>query len=331
MLSRVADNLYWMSRYLERAEHTARLVDVSLYHLLGEQTDYAAQRWKRLYDSLRVAAPEQAVDDAYSVTQSLVFDTTNTSSIVSCISSARENAQQVRERISSEMWEQLNSLYLKVKHANMEDMWFTAPHDFLTTIKEGVQLFQGLTDSTMSNDEGWHFIQVGRYIERTWATSALIDVHFRTSSLVQQSEQTDSLRSDHLDYLEWVGLLRSCSAFQAYCAVYTASIYPERIAEFLLFNTEFPRSIHFAIDMLQRALHSIAKATNARRAQRIERLVGRLSAALDYDQVEDIIEDIHSYLENIQQQCTQIHNAIYQTYIFYPVDVALSLEGASQS
>jgi uncharacterized alpha-E superfamily protein len=125
--------------------------------------------------------------------------------------------------------------------------------------------------------------------------------------------------------------LRSCSAFQPYCAAYTASIYPERIAEFLLFNTEFPRSIHFAIDMLQRALHSIAKATNARRAQRIERLVGRLSAALDYDQVEDIIEDIHPYLENIQQQCTQIHNAIYQTYIFYPVDVALSLEGASQS
>jgi uncharacterized alpha-E superfamily protein len=330
MLSRVADNLYWMSRHLERAEHTARLVDVSLYHLLDQKTDYAAQRWKRLYNSLRIPVPEQNVDDAYSVTQSLVFDTVNTSSIVSCIASARDNAQQVRERISSEMWEQLNRLFLKVKHANMEDIWFAAPHEFLTDIKEGVQLFQGLTDSTMSNNEGWHFIRVGRSIERAWATASLIDVHFRTASPVQP-EQTDSLRSDHLDYLEWVGLLRSCSAFQAYCGVYTASIYPERIAEFLLFNTEFPRSIHFSIDMLQQALHAIAKATNARRTQRIERLVGRLSAALDYDQVEDIIEDIHSYLAHIQLQCTQIHNAIYQTYISYPIDVALSLEGATQS
>jgi uncharacterized alpha-E superfamily protein len=330
MLSRVADHLYWMSRYLERAEHTARMVDISLYHLLDQKTDYAAQRWKRLYDSLRIPAPEQNVDDAYSATQSLVFDTLNTSSIVSCISSARDNAQQVRERISSEMWEQLNRLFLNVKQANMEDMWFTAPHEFLTEIKEGVQLFQGLTDSTKSYDEGWRFIQVGRYIERAWATAALIDVHFRTSSLVQP-EQTDSLRSDHLDYLEWVGLLRSCSAFQAYCRVYTASIYPERIAEFLLFNNEFPHSIHFAVNMLQDALRFIARATNARRTQRIERLVGRLNASLAYDQIEDIIEDIHSYLENIQQQCTQMHNAIYQTYIFYPIDVALTLEGASQS
>jgi uncharacterized alpha-E superfamily protein len=330
MLSRVADNLYWMSRYLERAEHTARLVDVSLYHLLDQKTDYAAQRWKRLYDSLRIPPPEQKVDDAYSVTQALVFDTANTSSIVSCIASARENAQQVRERISTEMWEQLNRLFLNVKQANMEDMWFAAPHEFLTEIKEGVQLFQGITDSTKSYDEGWHFIQVGRYIERAWATSSLVDVHFRTASLAQP-EQTDALPSDHLNYLEWVGLLRSCSAFQAYCRVYTANLYPDRIAEFLILNNEFPHSIHFAITMLQNALRSIAKATNARRAQRIERLVGRLSAALNYDQVEDIIEDIHPYLENIQQQCTQIHNAIYQTYIFYPVDVALTLEGAAQS
>lgn len=330
MLSRVADNLYWMSRYLERAEHTARLLDVSLYHLLDQNTDYAAQRWKRLYESLRIPVPSQKVDDAYSVTQALVFDINNTSSIVSCIASARENAQQVRERISSEMWEQLNRLFLKVKQANMEDMWFAAPHEFLTDIKEGVQLFQGITDSTKIYDEGWHFIQIGRYIERAWATSSLIDVHFRTTSQAQ-SAPTDTLTSDHLDYLEWVGLLRSCSAFQAYCRVYTANIYPERIAEFLLFNNEFPHSIHFSVTMLQNALRSVAKATNARRAQRIERLAGRLSAALNYDQIEDIIEDIHPYLEHIQQQCTQIHNAIHQTYISYPVDAALTLEGAAQS
>ncbi|HEV2662304.1 MAG TPA: alpha-E domain-containing protein, partial [Ktedonobacteraceae bacterium] len=312
MLSRVADNLYWMSRYLERAEHTARLLDVSLYHLLGQKSEYALPRWKRLRDSLRIASFEGEADNDYSVTQSLTFDTNNAYSIISCISAARDNARQIRERISSEMWEQLNRLYLSIKSTNMADIWFSGVHGFLTAVKEGVQLFQGLTDSTMSHNEGWQFIQVGRYIERTWVTAALIDVHFLSLPLSSNGPTEEIMGIAQLDYLEWVGLLRSCSAFEAYRKVYTADIQPERIAEFLLLDSESPRSIHFSITLLQNALRAIARATNTRNSARVERLAGRLRASLDYDQIEDIMQDIHSYLENIQQQCTQIHKAIYQ-------------------
>src|ERR1700694_401183 len=117
MLSRVADNLYWMSRYLERAEHAARLLDVSLYHLLGQKSEYAMLRWKRLRDSLRISSSdeEDEADNDYSVTQSLTFDTANAYSIISCISEARDNARQIREKISVEMWEQLNRLFLSIK------------------------------------------------------------------------------------------------------------------------------------------------------------------------------------------------------------------------
>ena len=152
MLSRVADNLYWMSRYLERAEHTARLIDVSLYHLLDQKSEYAMQRWNRMCDSLRIPSLGEEVDDTYSVTQTLTFDAANPFSIISCIAAARDNAQQIRERISLEMWEQLNRLFLHVKRTSMEDMWFSERHEFLASVKEGVQLFQGLTDSTMIYD-----------------------------------------------------------------------------------------------------------------------------------------------------------------------------------
>ena len=126
--------------------------------------------------------------------------------------------------------------------------------------------------------------------------------------------------------------MRSCSAFEAYCKVYTAaSIHSHRIAELLLLNAESPRSIRFATAMIQNALQAIAKASSARHTSRVERLAGRMRAALDYDQIEDITENIHSYLENVQKQCETIHNAIYQTYIFYPIDGAVISEGAAQS
>ncbi len=332
MLSRVADNLYWMSRYLERAEHIARLVDVNLYHLLDHKSEYTMQRWNRLCDSLCIPSLGEEVDDTYSVIKTLAFDASNPSSIISCITAARDNAQQVRERIGSEMWEQLNCLFLYIKRTSIEDMWFSERHEFLARVKEGVQLFQGLTDSSMLHDEGWHFIRVGRFIERAWATAAILDVHFLTA-MQEKVEGTDDIPYDHLDYLEWVSLLRSCGAFEVYCKVYTAaSIHSHRIAEFLLLNAESPRSIRFAAAMIHSALQALAKARSARQTSRVERLAGRMRAALDYDQIEDVIEEnIHIYLDNIQKQCVHIHNAIYQTYIFYPIDAAVISGGAAQS
>ena len=326
MLSRVADSLYWMSRYLEQAEHTARLIDVQLNQMLDQAGGDTSLRWQRLLHSLRTPPPEGDVD-AYSVTQALTFDESRTSSIASCIASARENARQVREQISSEMWEQLNRLFLQVKGTSMEQMWFAEPHKFLNSMKEEIYLFQGITDATMSHSEGWHFIRVGRFLERATATAALLDAHF--SALL--TEQTED-ESEPLDYLSWIGLLRSCASFEAYCKVYTAVIRPAHIAEFLLLNAEAPRSIRFACAMMQGALQAIAKVISARNSGRVERLIGRLRASLDYYQIEEILSgDMHEYLESIQRQCALIHSGLYQAYIAYPIEVALTSRGAAQA
>ena len=150
MLSRVAESLYWMSRYLERAEHTARLIDVQLNNMLDQAGGDTNLRWQRLLRGLHTPLPEGDVD-AYSITQALTFDTSNDSSIVSSIAAARENARQVREQISSEMWEQLNRLFHAVRRSSPE-VWDA--RDFLQSIKEGAHLFQGITDSTMNHGEG---------------------------------------------------------------------------------------------------------------------------------------------------------------------------------
>src|SRR6266849_5677495 len=326
MLSRVAESLYWLSRYLERAEHTARLIDVHLNQMLDQAGGYENLRWQRLLRSLRTPMPSLEMD-AYSTTRLLTFDETNNASIVSCIAAARENARQVRERISSEMWEQLNRLFLQVKQASMEQIWHAEPHKFLNSVKEGIYLFQGITDATMSHSEGWHFIRVGRFLERTTATAALLDAHFS----VLLMEQTED-ESEPLDYLSWIGLLRSCASFEAYCKVYTAVIRPAHIAEFLLLNAEAPRSLRFACAMMQGALQAIAKATSARNSGRVERLIGRLRASLDYYQIEEILSgDMHEYLESIQRQCALIHSGLYQAYIAYPIEVAFTSRGAAQA
>jgi uncharacterized alpha-E superfamily protein len=319
MLSRVADSLYWMSRYLERAEHTARLVDVNLTQMLDQTPEAAEPRWERLLASLQAGVAAEQTGDAYRIAQALTFDAANPASIVACIAAGRENARQVREQISSEMWEQLNRLYLRVRGASMDAVWSAEPHEFFQAVKEGSHLFQGTTDATMSHGEGWQFIQIGRSIERAGATAAGLDVAFRALGPARAEG------ADESDYLEWVAVLKSFSAFEAYCKVYTADVQPERVAEFLLLSDVFPRSVRFAADTVQRALHQVGRLTGSRGAGRVERLAGRLRAALDYAQVEEIMaDDFHAYLATIQRQCAQIHVAIHQVYIAYPIDAALA-------
>ncbi len=323
MLSRAADTLYWMSRYLERAEHSARLIDVCLHQMLNYTAAEEQPRWQRLRASLSAPATEGEVDSSYSITKSLTFDAANAASIGYAITAARENARQVRELISSEMWEQINRLYLQIKQTSINELWYAKPHVFFTSVKEGVQLFQGITDATMNHNEGWHFIRVGRCIERASATASLLDVHFQ--AFFRSAETNAEAMSHQHSYQGWVELLRSCASFEAYCKVYTAArIQPERIAEFLLFNLESPRSVCFAAGMLQSALQSIAKSTQLRRAKSVERLAGRFRAGLEYDQVGDVLQDVHAYLANIRRQCSQIHEAVHQTYVSYPIDIALT-------
>jgi uncharacterized alpha-E superfamily protein len=327
MLSRVADSLYWMSRYLERAEHTTRLLDVNLNLMLDETAASAERRWQRVLQALGRPKDIEWTGEPYSLTQALTFDTGNKASILSCIIAARENSRHVREQISTEQWHRLNSLYLQVtrpeiqieRQAEALAAGITRPSEFLQSVMEAVHQFQGVTDSTMNHGEGWQFIQVGRYIERASATALLLEAYH--SDLWEHPERA----GEGNEYLDWMGLLRSATAFEAYCKVYTADLTPDRIFEFLLLDEEFPHSVRFSIDSVQCALEKIQGDSGKSRAEALQRLSGRLKASLSYSSVDEIIShDVVGYLRSIQAQCRAIHETIYELYVDYSIQAALA-------
>jgi uncharacterized alpha-E superfamily protein len=306
MLSRVADSLYWMSRYFERADHCARVLDANYNLMLNPSKISTEQRWQRITTSLGLEAQPSMTPDPQADIVRLLSDAENRGSIVACVTSARENASQIREQISSEMWERLNQLYHEVSRMQFGRDPDAHPLRLVTTVREGWYKFQGVTDATMSHDEGWHFIQFGRFMERTCTISMLVDAYFG-----------ESLETDDLD---WVALLSSCLAFEGYCKVYTADLRPDSVAEFLLLNAEFPYTVRHSVDAMRLALQGIAQASPARKSNRIDRIVGQLRASLAYTQIEEIMSnDLHSYLCTIIERCREVHAAIHQLYIDYPI------------
>ncbi len=308
-----------MARYLERAEHTARVVQVHLNLMLDQATGSGDRRWGRVLASLSHPIPRDHPASTANIAEILIFDYDVHSSIVSCIMSARENARQVREQISTEMWEQLNRLFHEVRRVSFEEDRDAHPVEFLEAVRHGILTFHGMTDSSMNHGEGWQFIQIGRYLERAKSIATFLDVHYR-----EFYGSTDR-PPDATGHLEWIGLLRACVAFEAYVKTYTADLTPDRIAEFLLLNADFPHSVRFAVEMLQNALNSLPEATASRKgSSRVARLAGRLRAGLSFTQIDEIMSaGIHLHLENVQRQCSQIHSAAYQGYIDYPIDSAL--------
>jgi uncharacterized alpha-E superfamily protein len=304
--------MYWMSRYLERAEHTARVIKVQLNLMLERETDNDDRHWRRMLRSLAIEMGDIREGESQAAAKALIHSTSSRSSIVSCIMAARENARQVREQISSEMWEQLNRMFHDVRRADTDEV--SDVGDFLQAIKEGAHLFQGITDSGMTHGEGWQFIQAGRALERASALSTLLDVHFL--EFYGKGAEPEPL--------EWIGLLRSCTAFEAYCKAYTADLRPERIAEFLMLSPSFPHSIRFSADALEIALKQIGAEVSSRRSARVERIAGRMQATLAFGQIDEIMSSgLHAYLETVLRQCAQAHGALYQTYITYPIEAAL--------
>lgn len=311
MLSRVADSLYWMSRYLERAEHTARVLDIYLSEQLEEVAGDPTRNWRGVVDGLGLEPPPGLSES--SIGHWLAFDISNRSSIVACVLGARDNARQVREQISSEMWEHLNRLFHRVRGASLTENWSADHHEFLTEVKSGAYLFQGITDTTMNHGEGWQFIQLGRYLERAVAVSNLIDVHFRDHVPIYDQE-----------HHEGVDLLNSCMAFEAYCKVYTARFRPFDICEFLLLDPEFPHSICFAIDQMDIALKALPQSADRRLGGAALRLIGRLKAMVAFSQIDEIrATGLPQFLGEIDRQCAAIHNAIHKIYIEYPIETAI--------
>jgi uncharacterized alpha-E superfamily protein len=322
MLCRVADSLFWMSRYIERAENTARLIDVNLQLLLETQMpDDAsiAHHWRPILEStgdLVLFDELYALADSRSVTEFATFNPDNPSSVFSCIVAARENARQVRDQISPEMWEVLNRLYLDLKHTDAEQVWKGGPYGFYQKIKEYSHLFQGVTEATFPHRVGYEFIKAGKFLERADKTSRILDI----KNLLDAQEGHDAPKGGMVDIAEWIAILRACSGLEAYHQVFVANVKGANVVEFLLQSREFPRSVLFSLRQLQLALHAISSCPLTHYTNEAERLCGRLIAQLNYASIGEVVAGgLHPFLGAMQEQINAIAVELSQRYMFFPI------------
>ncbi|HNP71389.1 MAG TPA: alpha-E domain-containing protein [Kouleothrix sp.] len=309
MLSRVAESLFWMSRYLERAEDVARIIAVNFQASLDAPSASQELAWEPLIaitgDRGLFNAAFQAYD-AESVTAFLTMHPENPNAIRSCIGRARENARAVREQISREMWEQLNRLYHTIATTDVEVIT-RDPYSFFSEIRNGSHLFQGVTDATMAHSEGWEFIQAGKFLERADKTARILDVKY--SALAGHSGGEGA----PLASLQWIALLKSCSAFEPYRRSHS-QLQAWRVVDFLLLDRTFPRSVGFCLDQTRSALVRISDSPLDRPANTAERLLGRLCADLTYLDIREALADLHVYLDDMQHKLNGVGDAIAQSY-----------------
>lgn len=318
MLSRVANCLYWMSRYIERSENIARLVDTNLqllldFRKLDEQR--LAEHWLPV---VQATGDEEEffklhpVASAEAVTEFMVFQMENSNSIVQSICQARENARMVRDQITGELWEELNRLYLFIRSRDARRLWDQSPSEFFEKIKASSLHIVGITFATLIHNEGWQFNQVGKFLERADKTSRILDVRYQTlpeRGAPKSITQTESL--------EWSAILRSCSAWDAYKSIYGADVNPKLVAEFLLLNEELPRSVRFCVNELNTALRRISGVQEGRFVNDAEKLAGRLLAELQFSTVDEIFDrGLHKYLDDLQLKLNSIGDALFEAYFF---------------
>jgi uncharacterized alpha-E superfamily protein len=318
MLSRVADSLYWMSRYLERAENTARQLDVTMNLMLDPGGASAEIRWQRLTGSLGKSAGMEWNGDLEQMARKLVFDGLHPASVTFCVNGARENARQVREEISSEQWQRLNRLFHQMHSENALALFSSNINDSLASVIDGIHLFQGVSDTTMIHGQGWQFIRLGRYLERAYATATLLEVYQPDLILTPEREHSG------YQYLELVGLLRCSTSFEAYCHEYTADLSPGRILEFLLLNRDFPHAIRYCVDSIRDSVDKIQRTGGRRPPDELTAVIGRLHAMLGFTTISEILAaDAASFLHTIREQCMRVHELIYHHYVHYSIQSAL--------
>ena len=312
MLCRVASSLYWMSCYLERAENLARFIDVNLSTLLDLSMESdLGNPWEPL---IQITGDNKSYNERYmelngeNVMKFHTFDKENPNSILSCLVAARENARTIRETIPSEMWEQINRLYLMVNYASRNPSTLQDPASFYKSIKMDCHLFSGITDATMAHTEAWDFVQLGQLIERADKTSRILDVKYFL--LLPRVDYVGST----LDKIQWAALLKSASALEAYRKKYR-QITPSDVAEFLIMDFDFPRSILFCLTQGYRSLFSISRSSGGKINNLPERRLGKLRAQLDFATIEEIIQlGLHEYLDGFQLELNTVIDALHETY-----------------
>ena len=310
MLARVADSLYWIGRYIERAEHVSRLSAVMLNATL-DRTQGAAQTGRIGLAALGEPDSGRA-NQTYLAAHDLALDRTDVGSVVVSLARARENARQVRDQITTETWERLNLLYLRITAAEAERAFDDDPAGFLTEIIADLHLFKGAADTTLSHGEGWRFLLLGVHIERAQLIARLLEVCFSDGKTPAVTEP-----------IALMSVLRMACALEPYLRVYTADINPRFIMEFLLFDEDFPRSVRFCTARIQDLLTHLAIELNAGRSDAL-RLAGRLDARLKYADVDEIeTSGASALLAAVAKECSAIHGAIYDSFVAYPLELGL--------
>ncbi len=315
MLSRVADALFWMSRYLERAEQTARLLDVCFHlelDLHGVGAGPHELHWTSLAATLRQRVPSAHLESSTpqaALSEWLMFRADNADSILSCVSRARGNARNIRSALHPAQWRELNKLYWQLSDAEFRERARESPHDFLHAVECGNCLFQGICDSLCNHDEGWQFLQLGKFLERAATTLRILDIQYHL--LTDLSNPLDL----PLANLEWAAVLRGCQSYDAYQRLHGGRIEPEGVVGFLLARGDSPRSVRFCLEAAERALKSIEENSTRRGLSHPERILGLMRADLEYRGLDEILTaPLHVFLTLMQDRCAEVSRVVQERY-----------------
>lgn len=311
MLSRVAESVYWLGRYMERADNTGRLLDVHLMQM-PDFTQEELELWGPL---ISVTGDEAVFKLHYdqinldNVLDFLTFNRDYPNSIVNCSTRARENARSIRETISKEIWETVNHFYHQITHPKAPALMRREPDEFFGEIRKTAHLFSGVIEGTQSRSQSWHFLNLGRMLERADKTSRILDV--KSFALMPKSK---GQKFSPYDGLIWGALLNSASALEMYKKRFR-QITPEQVVDFLVLDGHFPRSINFCLSHAENSLHQISGTPHGNFSNQPEKQIGLLRSEIDFTEASDILEQsLHKYLDQFQIRLNKVGNAVFQTF-----------------
>ena len=310
MLSRTADHLYWMSRYIERAENTARLLDIAYQTSLQPQSAEASeQTWRSLVSISELnglyAARYPAIQGRH-VMEFMVADENNLSSIFNCLRAARENARAVRGALTTEVWETMNQTWLELRRLLREGALARDPSQFFEWVKYRSHLSRGVTVGTMLQDEAFHFIRIGSFLERADNTARLLDVKF------YRQDGAGSERDAARDFYYWSAVLRSVSGFEIYRKVYSNVIQPDKVAELLILRPDMPRSLSHCVT---RMFANLKRVANPQSAETLRR-AGRMEAGLAFGRIDEILaQGLHPFLDGFLAEVAELGNDISKDFL----------------
>ena len=323
MLSRSGQSLYWMGRYLERAQHLCRLLQLQTAALVDRPVQEIYFGWSRIYISVDRLPPGGSLEltassdgsfeedftlaDSYTLADDLTFERSNLGSVWSCFAAARENARQTRNCISAEMWSHLNLVYLRLQKLDIQEIWSSSPESFYGKTSNEIDTFMGIADGTMYRDEGWHFLQLGRFVERSQLAISLFLAQLASEVHFEESSEAD-----------WISLLRAYHALEVYNRSYSVEVQPNNVLDLLATDPLLPDSLCHSLDILGAQLDAIGPGPNAESGGATRRLAGRLGSLIHYNWPD--LKDRKEALQGMGALCRDLHSHITATYFDYQVE-----------